>query len=220
MSCLNIAAPTPEWITKTEIAQASVHNNAALIGTATMQTPKLRFHGEPFHSWYCTRKINSDITFLHFRIVRWLSSHALATCWRHQMEAFSALLALCAGISPVTGEFPAQRPVTRSFDVFFDLGLSKRLSKQSWGWWLETPSHPLWRHSNEKHYSCTYGMVAWAILYQWKSRFIMMPTLSLLVRPQFVPWQHFAVPTVTTKLTTHGFKKTQFTSKLNREKRF
>ena len=38
--------------------------------------------------------------------------------WRHQMENFSALLALCAGYSPVNGEFPAQRPVTRSFDVF------------------------------------------------------------------------------------------------------
>ena len=43
------------------------------------------------------------------------------------MEAFSALLAFCAGNSPVTGEFPAQRPATRSFDVFFDLCLSKRL---------------------------------------------------------------------------------------------
>ena len=43
------------------------------------------------------------------------------TWWRHQMETFSALLALCSGNSPVTGEFPAQRPVTRSFDVFFDL---------------------------------------------------------------------------------------------------
>ena len=41
--------------------------------------------------------------------------------WRHQMETFSALLALCARNSPVTGEFPSQRPVTRSFDVFFDL---------------------------------------------------------------------------------------------------
>ena len=39
------------------------------------------------------------------------------------METFSALLAICAGNSPVTGEFPAQRPVTRSFDVFFDLRL-------------------------------------------------------------------------------------------------
>ena len=68
--------------------------------------------------------------------------------WRHQMETFSALLTLCAGNSPVTGEFPAQRPVTRSFDVFFDLRLSKRLNKQSWGWWFETLSHPLWRHCN------------------------------------------------------------------------
>ena len=50
--------------------------------------------------------------------------------WRHQMETFSALLAICAGNSPVNGEFPAQRPVTRSFDVFFDLCLKKRLSKQ------------------------------------------------------------------------------------------
>ena len=39
------------------------------------------------------------------------------------METFSALLALCAGNSPVTGEFPSQRPVTRSFDVYFDLRL-------------------------------------------------------------------------------------------------
>ena len=59
--------------------------------------------------------------------------------WRHHMETFSALLAICAGNSPVTGEFPAQRPVTRNFDVFFDLRLNKRLSKQSWGWRLETP---------------------------------------------------------------------------------
>ena len=42
----------------------------------------------------------------------------------------------------VTGEFPAQRPVTRSFDVFFDPRLNNRLGKQSWGWWFETPSHP------------------------------------------------------------------------------
>ena len=55
--------------------------------------------------------------------------------WRHQMEAFSVLLAICAGNSPVTGEFPTQRPLTRSFDVFFDPRLNKRLSEQSWGRW-------------------------------------------------------------------------------------
>ena len=61
------------------------------------------------------------------------------------METFSALLDICAGNSPVSGEFPAQRPVTRGFDVFFDLGLNKRLSKQSQGWWFETLSCPIWR---------------------------------------------------------------------------
>ena len=62
------------------------------------------------------------------------------------METFSALLFLCAGNSPVTGEFPSQRPVTRSFGVLFDLHLNERMSKQSWGWWLETPLRSLWRH--------------------------------------------------------------------------
>ena len=57
---------------------------------------------------------------------------------RHQMETGH----LC-------GKFPAQRPVTRSFDVFFDLRLNKRLSKQSWGWWFETLSRPFWRHRND-----------------------------------------------------------------------
>ena len=45
----------------------------------------------------------------------------------------NTLLAICAGNSPVPGEFPSHRPVTRSFGVFFDLRLNKRLSKQSWG---------------------------------------------------------------------------------------
>ena len=68
--------------------------------------------------------------------------------WRHQMETFSALLAICAGNSPLPGEFPVQRPVTRSFDVFFNLRLNKRLSKQSWVWWFEALSCSLWRHCN------------------------------------------------------------------------
>ena len=51
--------------------------------------------------------------------------------------------------SPVTGEFPSQKPVTRSLDVFFGLCLNKRLGKQSWGWWFETPSRWSWRHYND-----------------------------------------------------------------------
>ena len=52
------------------------------------------------------------------------------------------------------GELPTRRPVTRSFDVFFDLRLNKRLSKQPWGWWFETLSCPLWRHGNGKYGIC------------------------------------------------------------------
>ena len=52
---------------------------------------------------------------------------------------------LC-GNSQVTGEFPSQRLVTRSFDVFFGLRLNKRLSKQSRRWWFQMPPRSLWRH--------------------------------------------------------------------------
>ena len=75
--------------------------------------------------------------------------------WRHQMETFSALLALCAWNSPVSGDFPTQRPVTRSF-VSSDLHLIKRLSKHSRGWWFETLSHSLCRHCNDHRYYYCY----------------------------------------------------------------
>ena len=65
-----------------------------------------------------------------------LYHYTIRSWWRHQLETFSSLLPLCTGNSPVSGEFPTQRPVTRSFDVFFDLRLIKRLSKHSRGWWL------------------------------------------------------------------------------------
>ena len=76
-------------------------------------------------------------------IHQWPNGETEDSWWRHQMETFSALLAIWAGNSPVTGEFPEQRTVTRSFGTFFDLRLNKRLSKQPWGWWFETPSCPL-----------------------------------------------------------------------------
>ena len=78
----------------------------------------------------------------------WIFVICSSPWWRHQMETFSVLLALCVGNSPVTSKFAAQRPVTWSFDVFFDLCLNLLWSKQSWGWWFETPSHPLWHHCN------------------------------------------------------------------------
>ena len=59
------------------------------------------------------------------------------------------LLALCEGNPPVIGGFPSQRPVTLSFDVFFDLHLNKQLRKQSRRRWFEAPSLSSWRHCNE-----------------------------------------------------------------------
>ena len=95
--------------------------------------------------------------------------------WRHQMETFSALLSICAGNSPVPGEFPTQRPVTRSFDVYFDLRLNKRLSKQWWGWWFETLSRPLWRHRNA---------VAASLLYMWGPEWIWLKYLAYTLHNQ------------------------------------
>ena len=75
-------------------------------------------------------------------------SHDDVMKWEHFLRYWSFV----RGILPVTGEFPTKRQVTRSFDVFFDLCLNKRLSKQSRGWWFETPSCSLWRHFNERHW--------------------------------------------------------------------
>ena len=61
----------------------------------------------------------------------------------------SALLAICAGNSPVPVNSPHKGQWRGAFDVLFDLRLNKRLSKQSWGWWFETQSCPLWRQCND-----------------------------------------------------------------------
>ena len=79
--------------------------------------------------------------------------------WRHQMETFSALLAICAGNSPVAGEILAQSPVTRSFAVFFDLRPNKRLSKHSLGW------RDLRRQY--AHYDVTVMVVALTMVIPW-----------------------------------------------------
>ena len=83
-----------------------------------------------YHFFVSTVQWSSKVTMLLTSFTRNKPTTAQAW-WRHQMETFSALMAICARNSPVTGEFPAQRPVTRGFDFFlFDLYLNKRLSKQ------------------------------------------------------------------------------------------
>ena len=79
-----------------------------------------------------------------WRFIKKAAQHDDVIKWKHVPE----WLAICAGNSLVTGDFPTQRKVKRSFDVFFDLRLKKRLSKQWRGWWFGTPSRPLWRHCN------------------------------------------------------------------------
>ena len=101
---------------------------------------------EPMTVRLLTYTLHSAISLLRvFAVLRW---HW--TWWRHQMETFSSLRALCEGNSPVTDESPSQRAVNRSFDVSFYLCLNKRLSKQSRRRWFERPSRQLWRPCNEQ----------------------------------------------------------------------
>ena len=95
----------------------------------------------PYDYWCAKRLYLWSITLHHMNDIREASKHFKAMMTSSNGD-------ICAGNSPVPGEFPTQRPVTRSFDVFFDLRPNKRLSKQSWGWWFEMLSHPLRRHRN------------------------------------------------------------------------
>ena len=94
-----------------------------------------------------------------------LSKIFILSWWRHQMVTFPTLLALCAGNSLVTGEFPSQRPVKWSFHLFSDLRLNKRLSKQSCCWWLETPSRPWWQRHNNVWYLTLIGHFIVAVIF-------------------------------------------------------
>ena len=94
-----------------------------------------------YHGKWCPGSLHHHIISSHDND---FVGYLVPSWWRHQMETFSVLLAISAGNSPVPGEFPAQRPMTRSFHVFFDLRPNKPLSKQSWGWWFEMLLRPLW----------------------------------------------------------------------------
>ena len=95
----------------------------------------------PWHQRDIWWPIQHQISGTFCTLSRWFSA---SPCWRYQIEAFSALLAIYEGHPPVTSGFPSQRPVTWSFD----LRLSKRLSKQTKRWWYETPLRSLWPHCN------------------------------------------------------------------------
>ena len=129
-----------EGYTQTYIYHAAIHRKKYLWRTTKMiSCINIKFQ---YAKLMCVTKRYTEAVSAYVHRLWWASlGEDLAYCiyrWRHQMEKFSAFLALCAGNSPVTGEFPSQVPVTRSFDVFFDLTLNKRLTKQSWCRWFET----------------------------------------------------------------------------------
>ena len=158
----SMTSPTPtrtsrEWAPPPTTTQLTWR--ARMVLGHVRPTPRPRIHS-PTGSVRLPMTTCTMISMLH-----WLTSQGLVqigeittddfnpACinlwWRNQMETFSALLALCSGNSPVSGEFPSQRPVTRHFDVFFDLRPNKQLNKQSRYRWFETPSRSLWRHCNK-----------------------------------------------------------------------
>ena len=128
-------------------------------------TPYFKFPMHDHVEWITApfRAINFDlIPRLYLKYLSWCVTALSVACFPFQYEDRRSLMTssngnifritghLCAGNSPVPGEFPTQRPVTRSFDVYFDLRPDKRLSQQLWGWWFETQSRPLCRHCNVK----------------------------------------------------------------------
>ena len=115
------------------------------------------------------------------------------------MEIFSALLAICAENSPLISEFPTKMPVTRSFNVFFDLHLKKRFSKQSWGWWFEMPSCPLWRHSNEHRNSSFVRAIHQTVPMSWRHYGKMYRRATnwiSLFPPSSINWSYFICLTI------------------------
>ena len=75
----------------------------------------------------------------------------------------------------------------RTCDVFFDLRLNKRLSKQSvgwwFGWWFETPSRSLWRHCDEislTTWQCTRRLAPAIPIYNISIEFEILPKFAML----------------------------------------
>ena len=112
------------------------------ITCSTRRYPHLKIPGYEANRWTEPQLVKIHIVWSFYAILFYINA-ALIVRWRHQMEIFSVLLALCEGNSPITGEFPLHRPATRSFGVFSDPRLNKRLSKSSRRRWFETPSRSL-----------------------------------------------------------------------------
>ena len=110
--------------------------------------------GEYRAAYLCTVQLQYFSGIMHMA-----PSFSALACWRHQMETLSALLALCAVNSPFTGEFHAQRPVTRS--LMFSLvcaWINGWLNKGEAGDSRRHRTIALWRqcNGNSLYYSCPF----------------------------------------------------------------
>ena len=140
----NIPSTTSLCIGYNDDAPAGPEHDCSICLAAyqTFYTPNLNSYSYPL-----------GVTCMRHRNAPWLQTIIRPGClikswWRHQTETLSALLVLREGNPSVTGGFPSQRPVTRTFDVFFGVHPDKRLRKQTRCWWFETPWRSLWRHCN------------------------------------------------------------------------
>ena len=131
----------------------SPHHGDVIMGVMASQITSLTIVYTIVYSGADQRKYQSSTSLAFvWGIHRWpvYSPHKWPVT--RKMFPFDDVIMACrenlkkSDLNPVTGEFPAQRRVGRCFKVFFGLRLNKRLSKQSWGWWVETPSLSLWRH--------------------------------------------------------------------------
>ena len=155
---------------------APMKNNAEIFGTLMQLwfgVISVHFHSFPcigmydyaelscYHKWFTTCRDGSYL-WIHYRgqhcqfvfgAFILLNSLLLSVTTMVQYSTPPFMMTSSNGnifrvTGPLCGEFPAKRPVTRSFDVSFDVHLNTRLCKQWWGWWFEKPSRPLWRNRN------------------------------------------------------------------------
>ena len=105
-----------------------------------------KYYGLIVYVWLCDRTENSfTLSWNPFQLP--CHEKCLSMMTSSNGNIFRVTAPLCGEFTG-PGEFPTQRPMTQNFDVFFYLRLNKRLSKQSRGWWFETPAWSLWRHRN------------------------------------------------------------------------
>ena len=104
--------------------------------------------------------------------------------WRHQMGTLSALLAICAGDSPVTGEFPTQMPVTRSFDVFICAWING---------WVNNSDAGDFRH-HRVHYDVTVMLMYCYFEHSFRSKDLTAPIYMIWILIQFCKHGYILIP--------------------------